>query len=74
MLYLVRAVVPSGLVMWVAVELRGDCWTVRLAYSEPIPVLTVKMLGSPAIQVSIHNCIAKFKRSKQLEVNMGLIE
>ena len=55
MLYLVRAVVPSGLVMWVAVELRGDYWTVRLAYLEPIPVLTVKMLGSPAIQVSIHS-------------------
>ena len=58
MLYSVKVVVLSGLVMWVAMELRGDYWTVRLAHLEATLALIVKMLGSPATQVSYesHNC------------------
>ena len=51
-LYLVKAVVLSGLVMWAAMELRGDYWSVRLAQLEAIPAPIVTMLGSPAIHVS----------------------
>ena len=54
MLYLVKAVVPSGLVMWAAMELRGGYWSVQLVKLEATPAHTVTMLGSPAIHVS-HN-------------------
>ena len=33
-------------------ELRGDYWTVRLAHLEATPAPIMKMLGSPATQVS----------------------
>ena len=55
MLYLVKAVVLSGLVMWAAMELRGGYWSVQLAHSEATPAPIVTMLGSPAIHVSHNN-------------------
>ena len=51
MLYLVEAVALSGLVMWAAMELRGDYWIVRLAHLEATPAPIVTMLGSSVIQV-----------------------
>ena len=54
MLYLVKAVVLSGLVMWAAMELRGGSWSVQLAQLEATPAPIVTMLGSPALHVS-HN-------------------
>ena len=54
MLYLVKVVVLSGLVMWVAMELRGDYLTVRLVPLEATLAPIVKMLGSPATQVSYY--------------------
>ena len=54
MLCLVRVVVLSGLVMWVAMELRGDYWTVRLVLLEATLASIVKMLGSPATQVGYY--------------------
>ena len=52
-LYLVKVVVLSGSVMWVAMERRRDYWTVGLAQLEAIPVPIVTMLGSHAIRVSL---------------------
>ena len=52
MLRLVKAVVLSGIVMWVAMELRGDYWSVQLVKLEATPAHTVTMLGSPAVHVS----------------------
>ena len=52
MLYLVRGVVLSGLVMWVAMELSREYWIVQLVQLEITSAPIVMMLGSPAIQAS----------------------
>ena len=54
MLCLVKVVVLSGLVMWVAMELRGDYWTVQLVLLEATFAPTMKMLGSSATQVGYY--------------------
>ena len=52
MLYLVKVVVPSGSVMWAAMERRRGYWTVQLMHLEATLAPTVEMLGSPVTQVS----------------------
>ena len=64
MLYLDKAVVLSGIAMWVAVELRRDYWTAQLVQLEATPAPIVMMLGSPAIQVRYTYLLMSPKRIK----------
>ena len=51
LLDLVKALVPSGLMMSAAVEMRRGYWTVLLEQLDIITVVTVRMLELPALHV-----------------------
>lgn len=49
----VQAVVPFGLIMFAAVDLKLDCYPVLLIQSEVTTVFIVRMLESYALLVSV---------------------
>ena len=51
LLDLVKALVPSGLMMSAAVDMRRGYWTVILEHLDLITVVTARMLELPALHV-----------------------